>query len=84
MHYHRRSNVETAFSMIKRKFGEPIRSKGETAQVNEVLAKVARHNLCVLIHSAHTLGIEPRFGRPVEARPTSCAESADTQQVLVF
>ena len=60
--YHRRSNVESAFSMIKRKFGDAIRSKGEVAQVNEVLAKVLAHNLCVLIHCAHSLGIDPCFG----------------------
>lgn len=81
--YHRRSNVESAFSMIKRRFGDRIRSKGETAQANEVLAKVLAHNLCVLIHCAHTLGIEPCFGA---AEPGSrfCAESAIAQEVLVF
>jgi transposase len=36
-HYHQRSNVETTFSMIKRKFGEKLRSKTQTAQENEVL-----------------------------------------------
>ncbi len=30
-HYHKRSNVETAFSMIKGKFGDSLRSKTETA-----------------------------------------------------
>ena len=30
-HYHRRSNVETVFSMIKARFGERLRSKTETA-----------------------------------------------------
>lgn len=38
--YHRGSNVETTFAMIKAKFGE-VRSKNATAQVNEVLAKGA-------------------------------------------
>jgi transposase len=28
-HYHKRSNVETVFSMIKRKFGDSVRSKSE-------------------------------------------------------
>lgn len=32
-HYHKRSNVESTFSMIKRKFGEFLRSRTETAQV---------------------------------------------------
>jgi transposase len=44
-HYHKRSNVETVFSMIKAKFGERLRSKTETAQINEALCKVLCHNL---------------------------------------
>lgn len=58
-HYHKRSNVESAFSMIKRKFGSSVRGKSDTAQVNEVLAKVLCHNICVLILAMHELGIEP-------------------------
>ncbi len=46
-HYHKRSNVETVFAMIKGKFGDAVRSKTETAQVNELLCKVLCHNLCV-------------------------------------
>src|SRR5262249_40106408 len=48
-HYHRRSNVETAFHMIKSKFGGFVRSKLPAAQVNEVLAKIVAHNICCLI-----------------------------------
>jgi transposase len=60
-HYHKRSNVETTFSMIKAKFGGFVRSKSEIAQINEVLCKVVCHNICVLIQSIHELGIEPIF-----------------------
>lgn len=60
-HYHKRSNVETTFSMIKAKFGERLRGKAETAQVNEVLCKILCHNLCCLIQSIYELGIEPTF-----------------------
>lgn len=60
-HYHRRSNVETTFHMIKAKFGSRIRSKTETAQVNEVLCKILCHNLCVLVQSIYELGIEAKF-----------------------
>ena len=35
-YYHKRSNVETTFHMIKSKFGTRIRSKTAVAQVNEV------------------------------------------------
>ena len=60
-HYHKRSNVETTFQMIKSKFGERLRSKTETAQVNEALCKVLCHNLCVVIQSMYELGVEPIF-----------------------
>jgi transposase len=60
-HYHKRSNVETTFSMIKRKFGEQLRSKHKTAHVNEVLAKILCHNICCLIHSMYELGVDVDF-----------------------
>jgi transposase len=56
-HYHKRSNVESAFAMIKAKFGPAVRSKSRTGQVNEVLAKVLLHNLCVLIQATHEIGL---------------------------
>jgi transposase len=60
-HYHKRSNVETTFSMIKGKFGERLRSKSETGQINEVLCKILCHNVCCLISSIYELGIMPTF-----------------------
>jgi transposase len=60
-HYHKRSNVEATFSMMKRKFGDSLRSKTDTAMVNEALCKVVAHNLVVLIHEMHELGIDPVF-----------------------
>lgn len=62
-HYHKRSNVESTFSALKRKFGDSLRSKSDTAMVNETLCKVICHNLVVLIHEMHELGIEPMFWR---------------------
>jgi len=59
--YHKRSNVETTFSMIKSKFGDRLRSKTRTAQINEAMCKVLAHNLCCLIQSIYELGIEPTF-----------------------
>ncbi len=59
--YHKRSNVETAFHMIKSKFGDRLRSKTRTAQINEAMCKVLAHNLCCLIQSIYELGIEPTF-----------------------
>lgn len=48
-HYHMRSNVESAFSMLKDKFGDSVRSKSDTGQINEALCKVLCHNICVLV-----------------------------------
>src|SRR5215213_6684768 len=61
VHYHKRSNVETVFSMIKARFGERLRSKSETAQINEALTKVLCHNLCVVIQSMYELDVTPEF-----------------------
>jgi len=60
-HYHKRSNVESTFSMMKRKFGDSLRSKTDVAMVNETLCKVLCHNLVVLIHEMYELGIDPVF-----------------------
>jgi transposase len=62
VHYHKRSNVESTFSSIKRKFGGAVQSKCFTAQVNEILCKILCHNLSMLVHAMHELGIEPTFG----------------------
>lgn len=61
--YHRRSNVETAFSSMKRVFGDSVRSKTPVAQQNEVLLKVLCHNIRCLIHEMYEIGIEPSFVR---------------------
>lgn len=60
-HYHKRSNVESVFSMVKGKFGDSVRSKSDVGQINEVLCKVLCHNICVLVQAIHELGIEPTF-----------------------
>lgn len=60
-HYHKRSNVESVFSMIKAKFRDHVRSKSDVAMVNEVLCKILCHNICVLIQETHELGISTVF-----------------------
>ncbi len=60
-HYHKRSNVESTFSMVKAKFRDHIRAKSDTGMVNEVLCKFVCHNLCCLIQSMCELRIEPEF-----------------------
>lgn len=65
-HYHRRSNVKTTFSMVEGKFGDAIRGKTDTAQINEVFPKILCHNICVLNHSIHELGSEPFWAKPAK------------------
>ena len=60
-HYHKRSNAETTFSMVKAKFGGSVRAKTPIAQVNEALLKFVCHNIVVLIQSIYELDIEPAF-----------------------
>jgi transposase len=60
-HYHKRSNVETTFSMVKAKFGDSLRSKTDTAMANEALCKILCHNICCLIQSTYELKINPVF-----------------------
>ncbi len=60
-HYHKRSNVETAFSQIKGKFGDSLRSKSDVGQINEALCKALCHSLCILVQAMHELGLEPAF-----------------------
>lgn len=64
--YHQRSNVESTFSMIKRKFGASVRAKTFSSQVNEVLLKCLCHNLSVLVHAIHEMQIEPSFWQRLE------------------
>ena len=45
--------------MVKMKFGDNVKSKDKTAQMNEVLLKLLCHNICVLIQEMHEFGISP-------------------------
>lgn len=72
-HYHKRSNIETAYSMIKGKFGSALRSKSDTGQINEALCKILAHNICVLIQAMHALNVHPIF----------CAENEAAQKLPV-
>lgn len=60
-HYHKRSNVESTFFMIKQKFGDKLKSKNPKAQENELLCKIIAHNIVVLIHEMHEMKINPNF-----------------------
>src|SRR5439155_949261 len=66
-HYHQRSNVESTFSAIKRKFGDFVRARNDVSMVNEALCKCICHNLCCVIMSQIELGIEAVFWKPDDA-----------------
>jgi transposase len=68
--YHRRSNAETTFSAMKRKFRDTLRSKTPVAQRNELLLTVLCHNIVCVIHEIHESGISAQFvDGPTKIRP---------------
>ena len=79
-HYHQRSNSESMFSALKRKIGEAVKSKSETAQKNEVLAKVLAYNLTVLVAAFHELGIAAEFQVPTDG----CTNKDEPAQIIRF
>jgi len=63
-HYHRRSNVESTFSAMKRLFGDTLMSKTFGAQTNELLLKALAYNITCTVHSMFELGVTvPGFVR---------------------
>ena len=62
-HYHKRSNAETVFSMMKRKFGHQLYSKSEVGQINEILCKALAHNICVLIQEYNEIDIKLDYNK---------------------
>jgi hypothetical protein len=53
--------------MIKRKFGDGLRGRTDTAMRNETLCKLFAYSLVVLIHEIYELGIDPVFWDQKEA-----------------
>jgi len=60
-HYHKRSNVESTFAAIKKKFGEKLKNKNPVSQKNELLCKIIAYNLTVVIHEMKEIGVTPNF-----------------------
>ncbi len=77
-HYHKRSNVESTFSMVKAKFRDHVRSKTDTAMRNEVLCKFICHNICVVHQSQIELGTEAEFWPP-DPQPVSRRNTPEEQ-----
>lgn len=59
--YHTRSNVESTFSALKRKFGSILRSKTNVARRNELLMMVLCHNIVCVIHQIEESGVTAMF-----------------------
>ncbi|MBX4196371.1 transposase [Candidatus Pacearchaeota archaeon] len=59
--YHRRSNVESTFAMIKTRLGEFLRCRNIQGQKNEVLLKCLVHNICCLVQEIFESGIKIDF-----------------------
>jgi len=65
-HYYKREMAESGFSMIKRRFGNSVRSRKETAQTNEILCKVLCHNICTLIKETYMNNVPIDFYKCAE------------------
>ena len=74
VHYHKRSNAETVFAMMKRKLGMYLRTKKYPSQVNEVLCKAICHNIIVLIHEIYELGISTEFDKYIKCANVDSAQ----------
>ena len=57
-YYHKRSNVESTFSAMKRKFGSKLYTRNFVSQTNELYLKSICYNISILIHSIFELGIK--------------------------
>jgi len=60
-HYHKRSNAESGFFMIKQRFGDFVSTKNTLSQDNEVLTKILCHNICILIQEVFLSGLDLDF-----------------------
>jgi transposase len=49
MRYHRRNLVETAFSVLKRKFGESLKARNYRNQIKELKIKLILYNISKII-----------------------------------
>ena len=64
--YHKRSNVETTFSMLKTRFNNKVMTKRLTSNINEIKIKCLCHNICVLIQEMFENNIEIDFKEKID------------------
>lgn len=61
--YHKRSDVETTFSMVKMRLGEFLKCKDFDSQRSELMMKFICHNICCLIEEMYNNGIKINFNK---------------------
>jgi len=64
--YHKRSNVETSFHMLKQRLGRRLYTKNMTANINEIKIMCLCHNLCILIQETFESDINVDFAECVK------------------
>jgi hypothetical protein len=57
--YHRRQQVETVISCVKRRLGSALRARTEAHQGQEELLRVLTHNLMILLLPLRVFSTEP-------------------------
>lgn len=60
-YYHKRSLVESLFSMLKQKLGGSIRAKNDETRRTEIMGKIFSHNVFCLGYAMLQFGIKPNF-----------------------
>lgn len=63
--YHQRSNVESVFSSLKRKFDTKLMSRNFTAKINEALCMMLSYNIVCLVHQYFENDIKLAFKQDV-------------------
>jgi hypothetical protein len=62
---HQRNNVETVFSILKRKFGESLKAQKSHVQVKELKIKLIFYNISKLILATFTGSYTKEFYRVI-------------------
>lgn len=63
--YRERNKVETAFSVLKRRFGEELKARKYWYQVKEIKIKVILHNLTKAVQTVVIVVVWKEFNRAV-------------------
>ncbi|MDO8563837.1 MAG: hypothetical protein Q7R87_02425 [Nanoarchaeota archaeon] len=61
LEHYKRSNVESYFNIVKTKLGDDLKSKKQTAQINELLCKILANNIMIVIQEIAELGVKAEF-----------------------